>query len=143
MCCFFLHLYFCKTYKTKHSSLGLLYFSHTTLFITHPNDEADFFSGEVQVGLITDLEPEHTIHKVHRSGAKGLLTLQLPKAWGYRMGLKPHDYIFMEISMDGTEVRITKLQLPKLDDEDKKYVASIVPAHSDAAAILNEQTNPD
>jgi DNA-directed RNA polymerase subunit H (RpoH/RPB5) len=56
------------------------------------------------------------------------------------MGLKPHDHIYMEISADGKELKIRKLQLPKLEEDDEDVKPTIAaPADSDIAAVIHEQ----
>jgi hypothetical protein len=58
------------------------------------------------------------------------------------MGLKPHDHIYMELSADAKKVTITKLQLPKLEEDEEDVKPTIVaPVDSDIAAVIHEEQN--
>jgi hypothetical protein len=81
-----------------------------------PHNNDDFMGEDVEVGLVTDLRPEYAIQKVHKSGSSKMLTLQIKNAWSYRMGLKPHDYVFMEISADASEIKFKKVTPQKFKD---------------------------
>jgi hypothetical protein len=100
-----------------------------------PFNDDDYDVGpDAVLGLSTDVEDEYRIQKVHTSGAKHRITLQLSREWAMRMGLKNHDHIVLRLSSDWKEIAFRKLP-------DYRFRSNTVPmtADSDIAALLDEQ----
>lgn len=81
-----------------------------------PHNGDDFMGDDVEIGLVTDIRPEHTIQKLYKSGSNKLLTTTIPKSWSFRMALRPGDYIAMELSADSSQIVVRKVNLPFKED---------------------------
>jgi bifunctional DNA-binding transcriptional regulator/antitoxin component of YhaV-PrlF toxin-antitoxin module len=121
-------------------STGYYHFKGLLHYITIPPHNGDDFMGDdVEIGLVTDIRPEHTIQKLYKSGSNKLLTTTIPKSWSFRMGLKPGDFIEIWLSPDSTQLVIQKVppNMPK-QFKDGLTVPIIAAADSDAAAAMLE-----